>query len=146
MRKEHNILTERGDGNQSGWDDELNPWRLSLPLLSAWSTADPAFAHTEGATWSASSQHLAHDVILNLCMSGDRCRSGIHRNIYFLKLFSSEVYFKCPVLIDKNCLLLKSGKWEISQDGPPEPHVSLPIGAMSLASWNVHSVSCQSGT
>lgn len=136
----------RGNGNQSGWEDKLNPRRLSLPLLSAWSTADPAFAHTKRATWSPSSQHLAHDVILNLCMSGDCCGSGIHRNIYFLKLFSSEVYFKCPVLIDKNCLLLKSGKWKIGQDCPPESHVSLPIGAMSLASWNSHSVSRQSGT
>lgn len=36
---------------------------------------------------------------------------------------------------NKNCLLLKSGKWMISQDGPPESHVSLPIGEVSPASW-----------
>lgn len=35
---------------------------------------------------------------------------------------------------NKNRLLLKSGKW-VSQDGPPESHVSLPIGEASLVSW-----------
>lgn len=60
----------RGNGDQGGWEDKLSSQRLSLPLSAAWSTADPAFVHTKGATWSTSSQHLAHDVILNLCMSG----------------------------------------------------------------------------
>lgn len=95
----------RGNGDQGGWEDELSSRRLSLPSSAAWSTADPAFVHTKGATWatsatwSASSQHLDLDVILNLFMSEGCCGSWVHRHIYFLKLFSNEVYFKCSVLI-----------------------------------------------
>lgn len=45
---------------------------------------------------------------------------------------------------NKNCLLFKSGKWKISQDCPPESHMSAYWRNVSYL-IDSHSVPCQSG-